>query len=281
MQRIAALLRHSAEGLFAVLFPADCRLCQAPLWDFSRLPVCPDCLQKIKAFEVDRCRVCGEVLESRGAAVLIDPERTSLCGVCMKSRPAYGRALAHGPYEGALRDLIHLLKYDRVRTASRPLGTLLAEALRDEKFGERPVLVPVPLHKTKHRLRGFNQAEEIARVVRSLTRLDLEAHALVRRRATVSQTGMTPLQRRDNVRGAFVVRPRAKLALAGRNVILVDDVMTTGATAHECARVLLRAGAARVWVATAARVTRMIATKSLEGTTVRPPAATGTDGRLD
>ncbi|MBI2681908.1 MAG: ComF family protein [Acidobacteriales bacterium] len=231
---------------------------------------------------MDRCRICGEVLAARGATVLIDPERAGLCPVCQSSRPAYGRALAHGPYEGALRDLIHLLKYDRVRTAARPLGVLLAEAIRSEDLGERPLLVPVPLHRAKYRLRGFNQAEEIARVALRLTGIDLDPHALVRRRATVSQTGMTPLQRRDNVRGAFAVRPRARQALAGRNIILVDDVMTTGATAHECARVLLRAGAAQVWVATAARVTRMIATQSLEGKTAMPPAATGTDaGRWD
>jgi ComF family protein len=275
MQRLAATLRRSAEGLLAVLFPADCRLCQAPLWDVSRLPVCPDCLQKITTFDLDRCQVCGEVLDAAPAKEGVAPP--AHCAPCRNNRPVFARALAYGPYEGALRDLIHLLKYDRVRTAARPLGALVAETLRGEGLEAPPLLVPVPLHRVKHRLRGFNQAEEIARVVRRLTRLPLEAGALVRRRPTASQTGMTNLQRRENVRGAFAVRPRARTAIAGRAIILVDDVMTTGATAQECARVLLRAGAAGVWVATAARVTRRIAAPGLEVNSEGLPASTGTD----
>jgi len=138
-----------------------------------------------------------------------------------------------------------------------PIGEAVATQIVAARLPEDALLVPIPLHKSKFRLRGFNQAEEITRVVRKRLGMQLEASLLTRKRATQSQTGMTPLQRRDNVRGAFAVRSRYRSVVEGRNVILVDDVLTTGATANECARVLRRAGAAKVYVVTAARVTRM------------------------
>jgi len=181
--------------------------------------------------------------------------------------------LAFGPYEGVWRDLIHLLKYDRVRSVADVIARCLGAQIPDDLVAQDPLLVPVPLHKSKFRLRGFNQAEEIARSLRRLCGFHMNSYVLVRRRATSSQTGMSPLQRRDNVRGAFAVRKRARRELAGRSVILVDDVFTTGATANECARVLLRAGAAHVSILTAARVTRM--TPQPVGAALAP-LATGT-----
>jgi ComF family protein len=117
-------------------------------------------------------------------------------------------------------------------------------------------VVPVPLHRAKSSDRGFNQAEEIARAaVKQLGAFELATRVLVRNRPTTSQTGLTRHQRRANIRGAFEVRDTLKIA--DRNVIVVDDVMTTGTTAEECARVLRKAGAAKVWIATVARVSKL------------------------
>jgi ComF family protein len=257
LQRVRDALRLTAESLFTTLFPADCRLCQEPLTAVSRLPVCNPCLEKIKAFDAPQCAVCGELLPSRGPIVAHNLQVASdTCVGCQKARPMFQKAIAFGPYEGAWRDLIHLLKYQRVRPAAQVIGKALAEQIANAVI-ESALVVPVPLHRSKFHIRGFNQAEEIARVIRKLGKYEWSTHALVRRRATASQTGMTPLQRRDNVRGAFAVRKRYQRDITGRNIILVDDVYTTGATANECARVLRRAGAANVWVATAARVTKM------------------------
>jgi ComF family protein len=257
LQRVRGALRLSAESLFTTLFPADCRLCQEPLTAVSRLPVCKPCLEKIKGFDVPQCAVCGELLPSRGPIAAHNLQVDSgTCVGCQKARPMFQKAVAFGPYDGAWRDLIHLLKYQRIRPTAQVIGKALAEQIT--KCGiEKPIVVPVPLHRSKFHIRGFNQAEEIARVIRKICKYEWSTHALVRRRATVSQTGMTPLQRRDNVRGAFAVRKGYQRDIAGRNIILVDDVYTTGATVNECARVLRRAGAAHVWVATAARVTKM------------------------
>jgi ComF family protein len=172
--------------------------------------------------------------------------------------PPFVRATAYGSYEGGLRELVHLLKYDHVRPAAGVLGRMLAEAIAklEPAWADAPLLVvPVPLHPDKLRQRGFNQAELIARAALKLApakdRLLMNAAGLARRRPTQSQTGLTRHQRGENIRGAFAVANPG--AVAGREILLVDDVFTTGTTVSECARLLRRNGASRVWVATVAR----------------------------
>lgn len=179
-----------------------------------------------------------------------------ICGLCQRARPPYQRAVAYGTYDGTLRELLHLLKYESVKPAARFLAGLLASETRQLGLKEATV-VPVPLHRQRSRERGFNQAEMIAAVaVRKLGRgFELQSSVLARRRPTVSQTGLTRHQRRANLRGAFEVKHTERIA--DRDVLLVDDVMTTGTTASECARVLLRAGARQVFVATVARVQKL------------------------
>jgi ComF family protein len=202
------------------------------------------------------CFVCGERLFSTHALTVSDGKPR--CGLCERIAPVFERAVAYGSYEGGLRELIHLLKYSGVYPAANVLGRMLAEAVEDLSPGftaDQLVVIPVPLHRGNLRRREFNHAELIARAALKLRpaseRLHLLAGALERKRETPSQTGLTRHQRRENVRGAFgVTRPEA---VHGREVLLVDDVLTTGATVSECARVLLRAGATKVWVATVAR----------------------------
>jgi len=170
--------------------------------------------------------------------------------------PPFLRALAYGSYESGLRELIHLLKYEHVRPAAGVLGRMLAEVIQElaAEFNEA-LVVPVPLHASKLRQRGFNQAEEIAKSAPKqlkTARLQLAPAVLERRRATETQTGLTRAQRLENIRGAFSVKQSERLR--ERDVILVDDVFTTGTTVSECARVVRRAGASRVFVAMVARV---------------------------
>jgi ComF family protein len=182
------------------------------------------------------------------------------CVLCRRLEPPYVKAVAYGSYESGLRELIHLLKYDGVRPAANVLGRMLAEAIAPLQplFAADPVLiVPVPLHARKRRQRGFNQAELIARAALKLDhsqRFELKP-ALERTRETESQIGLSRHQRRENLRGAFaIIMPEA---IRGREVLLVDDVFTTGTTVSECARVLHRAGATKVYVATVARTLKL------------------------
>jgi ComF family protein len=248
----ASWLRGIAQSLFATIFPSECRLCDAFLTNISRLPVCDECVSAIPPLSGIFCAVCGERLPNQIA------ESDGLCALCRKEAPPYAVAAAYGSYETGLRDLIHLLKYDKVRPAANVLGNMLAEVIAkmQSDFAGDPILVaPVPLHSAKLRERGFNQAELIVRAaLKHLAmgqRFELNAYLLKRRRVTKSQIGLSQHQRKENLRGAFIVTGRD--ALAGREVLLVDDVFTTGTTASECARVLRRAGAGKVWIATVAR----------------------------
>jgi ComF family protein len=266
---------RAAEGLFSVLFPSDCRICGEPLLNISRLPVCPDCLASLHPVRGKMCTTCGErVLSSYAES---DPEGLRRCPVCRRIDRPFERAVAYGSYESGLRELIHLLKFNGVRPAAKVLGRMLAEALTAlepdfeqagsdqrksarEMFDQQPILViPVPLYKTKRRQRGFNQAELIARAALKLNpaggRLHLAADILQRTHDTHSQIGLTSHQRRENLRGAFAVTRATEVI--GRDLLLVDDVYTTGTTATECARVLRRAGARQVWVATVARTLKL------------------------
>ncbi|HEX7286865.1 MAG TPA: ComF family protein [Candidatus Angelobacter sp.] len=177
--------------------------------------------------------------------------------MCRRAAPPFRRAVAYGAYEGALRDLLHLFKYQQVKPAGPVLAKLVDQAVGRLALPEPLLVVPVPLWPGKREARGFNQAEEIARSFlrsRGGTSIQLDTTSLVRRRDTASQTGLTRRQRRANMRGAFAVSRPDKVR--GRTVLVIDDVMTTGTTAGECARVLRRAGAKEVFVATVARATK-------------------------
>jgi ComF family protein len=245
---------RAAASLFSVLFPSDCRLCGAPLLNISRLPVCPECLAGIEPIADHLCSVCGERVFSSYADQ--DADGLRRCPLCRRVDRPFVRAVAYGSYDGGLRELIHLLKYNGVRPVASVLGRMLAEAIAalSPALERTTVLViPVPLYQAKRRQRGFNQAELIAAAAlkHHPRRFELAAGLLQRTRDTHSQIGLTSHQRRENMRGAFAVSRAAEVA--GRELLVVDDVYTTGTTVSECARVLRRAGTARVWVATVAR----------------------------
>lgn len=215
------------------------------------------------------CSICGERLESPFAFAAQPVESSeALCGLCRRLEPPYIKATAYGSYESGLRELIHLLKYNQVRPAANVLGRMLGEAMEDLQplFTSSEVLVvPVPLHSSKLRQRGFNQSELIARAAlkqKPSARFQLSAGSLERRRETKSQIGLSRHQRRENMRGAFVVAEPDEVN--GREILVVDDVFTTGTTVSECARVLRRAGAAKVYVATVARTLKAEAQHAIQ-----------------
>jgi ComF family protein len=171
------------------------------------------------------------------------------CALCRSGLRGFDAAYCYGSYEGALRELIHLLKYRGVKTLARPLGDLLMAALpRDERFDG---IAPVPLHWLRQWQRGFNQSDLLARTIARRCGVPV-IHALKRVRPTVAQAGLSNTGRRQNVAAAF--RPRR--AVQGKRILLIDDVMTTGSTAAACAQALKRAGAAKVALLTVARVDR-------------------------
>ena len=200
------------------------------------------------------CQRCGDTLDSASR---------EFCRACSLAPPPFERAVSSHLYRGRMRDAIHALKYGRISPAAKNLGRMLAAAIA-QLHGEAPdnlLVVPVPLHRRRHSQRGFNQTRLLARfALASLKRthpgwkLTLAPRTLIRTRNTESQANLTNRQRRINVRAAF--RVTAPEAISGKHILLVDDILTTGATARAAASALKRAGAETVWVATLARARR-------------------------
>jgi ComF family protein len=207
------------------------------------------------------CGRCGEALDMEGVRFAGQfPVEGLLCSPCRMAPPEFERAVAYAVYEDELREMVHLLKYERMRAVAKPLGRLLARAIEmlESEAGRDLLVVAVPLFPSKERERGYNQAmllsdAALAELKRSRPEWMLQpAHGVIRRvKDTRSQFELTPKGRRRNLQGAFAVADGS--LLIGREVLLVDDIYTTGATARACSRVLRQAGASKVWVATASR----------------------------
>ena len=200
---------------------------------------------------------------------------TKECQVCRLVPPPFLRAVAYGAYREEMRRALHLLKYEGITAMAQPLGDLLAQAMLMLDTRAAMTVVAVPLFATREWSRGYNQsvllAESALASLRSQCpawRLQTAHTALIRTRDTESHFQLAPHQRRENLKNAFAVVEKARIA--GRDVLLVDDIYTTGATARECARTLLAAGATSVSVATLARA-------QVESFTAwQPPDAAGT-----
>jgi ComF family protein len=244
---LRSALDRTAATLFNLVFPDDCRVCGSPLENVSRVPVCPTCLAAPEPLAADYYCVCCRTPFLNAAPLDADGR----CDLCRRGLRGFDSAYAFGAYEDTLRELIHLFKYGRVRPLAGRLGALIVSAIpRDQAFD---LVVPVPLHWRRRLERGFNQSELLADAVAK--RYGLRAvNAIRRKRATTAQAGLTNARRRSNVAGAFAIARGA--SVEGRRVLLVDDVMTTGATLAACAAVLKRAGARYVAVLTLARVDR-------------------------
>jgi ComF family protein len=183
-----------------------------------------------------------------------------LCTVCRESLANFDSAYSFGSYEGTLRQLIHLYKYGKIETLARPLSEFLVRALPVEESFD--VVIAMPIHWRKRWERGFNQAELLARPIAKRYGLGLSSN-LQRSRYTKPQAGLSETERRTNLKGSFQVQRPAEIA--GKRILLVDDVFTTGATLRTAAETLKKAGARRVSALTLARVdTRPAVTRRFE-----------------
>jgi ComF family protein len=245
LSRLFSVGRSGWMRLVDFVLPPVCLVCRQPVGEAHGL--CATCWSELAFIERPYC-------ERLGIPFAYDIGPGALSAQAIAAPPVYDRARSAVLYQGVARDLVADLKY-RDRTEVAPLlGRLTARAARDLKDGAQ-LLIPVPLHRRRLIWRRFNQSALIAAVVAREIGVALETAALVRVRATTPQVGLKGNERADNVAGAFQVTAQGAAHVAGRNVILVDDVVTTGATVAAAARALKRAGAARVDVLSFARAT--------------------------
>jgi len=229
--------------VLAVLFAPACAACGALLEQPTRGPICTGCWRSIAPLTPPLCDGCGDPLPGWRTHSI----PAGRCPRCRRTRRAVDRCRAIGAYDGALRAIIHAFKYGGRRSLARPLAELM-RIRGAEMLAAADAAVPVPLHASRRRERGFNQADDLAR------HLPLPVVAALKRtRATAAQADLPAARRHGNVRGAFAPTRRAT-SLAGAVILLVDDVSTTGATLDACARALKAAGVREVRALTAARV---------------------------
>jgi len=244
---VPQIMRLCRVALRAVL-PIDCISCERPLRADPTPYFCNDCWEHIAPVAGPRCACCDQPFASKAVTMWTPRHR---CQPCLRRPPAYERAWTLYPYIPPLQDAICAFKYRNVFSLAKPLAALAIRALPEELYAD--VIVPVPLHPSRLRVRGFNQSLLIAdRLGRHLNR-PVSTTDLIRTVVTEPQTSLTRAERIRNLRRAFTVRHTE--AFVGRKVLLIDDVFTTGTTLNECAKALRAAGAASVAALTLARTT--------------------------
>ena len=242
--RAAAALRRAGRFTLDVALPPLCPSCRDPLGD--GIGLCATCWSKLSLIEPPFCARLG-------IPFTYDPGPGLLSMEAIANPPAYDRARAAVRYDDVARALVHGFKYgDRLDLA--PLMGRWMERAGRELLDGADALLPVPLHWRRLWARRFNQSAALAAAISELSRVPVLPATLKRVRATAQQVGLSKSERADNVQGAFRVPNEAKTEVAGRRLVLVDDVLTSGATVDTCARALLRAGAAHVDVLVFARV---------------------------
>src|SRR6266849_2258667 len=248
---VARWLESLAGAVASVLFPSGCRLCEGLLTRADRLPLCETCLNSFRELPEEICDRCGQPWAEGGD---VDGDE-SVCRECRERGFAFDAARSFGVYEGALARAIVLMKYERIE----PLGTWFAKRLM-EASGRIPsqysadLIVPVPLHRTRQKERGFNQVDLFGRPLAGKLGLPYRPVLLKRERARPEKHLLHFEERWEAVRGAFVIRDGGRVD--NLRILLLDDVMTSGATLDACSRALREAGAKSVAGLTIARAVR-------------------------
>jgi ComF family protein len=237
-------VKQLLSALLDVILPPLCHICHSFIPDAGSLHICQNCRDTLPLVVPPLCPVCGIPFTGVGS--------NHPCGHCITHPPHFDAAHANFLYEGPIRKLIHAFKYSRSIHLRYPLALLTAEGLKTALSEHAPhLIVPIPLHKSRLRQRGFNQAVLLGNEISQQLSLPMLPDAMARTRQTEPQITLSAAERRVNVKGAFSVRKHE--AIAGKRILLLDDVMTTGSTMDECARELKKAGAAAVIAVTTAR----------------------------
>ncbi len=251
------MIRRVTRAVIDAVMPRSCLACRTPIpkcraAEDLRAWLCANCIRELPRLTPPFCSKCGESFD--GAITT-----TFRCANCADRKLRFDFSISAYRADGPARELIHRFKYSRTLALRQVIGRMLMHALDDPRIAADPrdgwLLVPVPLHRSRENARGFNQSREAALMLAELTGMTV-VDCLARIRATETQASMGRNERLQNIRGAFAMSASEKVRarIKGARILVVDDVLTTGATTDECARILLRdGGAKKVVVITVAR----------------------------
>ncbi|SJZ44372.1 ComF family protein [Selenihalanaerobacter shriftii] len=239
------LLNNLWNGLLDLVYPElqGCLYCEESELVTDDIHLCQNCLEKIEYITDNYCQKCGKVLS----------EEKDYCDICEDHKYLFNKARSVALYSGGIPDYIHDFKYEGRQALAQPLGKLLG--IYGLEFYDRQkldLIIPVPLAEEKFKNRGFNQAYLLAKEVGGCLDLPVDNRVLKRAVNTASQSKLSLLERKENVNSVFYCEPEKTKDIKGKNILLIDDIYTTGSTVNECSKVLLRAGAKEVSVLTLA-----------------------------
>ncbi|MFH1897303.1 MAG: ComF family protein [Candidatus Desantisbacteria bacterium] len=245
--RLLSMAKIIFWGLFNLIFPAECSFCSNPLETIRQRYICANCQTKIVPIELPVCDKCGKPLVPS-----FNRLQHPLCRECRTMRRYFTVARAVGTYEGVLKKAIWLFKYEGKTGLQGILGSLMVDCINHLDWASKiDIIVPIPLHKTKLKTRGYNQAGILTVFMGEKLNIPISQNNLKRIKATITQASLKRKERIKNIHNAFFIQQPEKFS--GKRILLIDDVFTTGATSNECSRILKKAGVSDIFVLTIAR----------------------------
>lgn len=237
---LSKLLNNLYNNLLDFLFPSYCEICAQKLQ--GEKYICQKCLKKVKYINANTCSLCGKELTLQVEA---------LCKDCKDTKRYFKEARAIGRYEGVLKDYLHLLKYYHKPYLEILFPDIIKDYAKWIKDYQFDYIIPIPLHPKRLRERGYNQAELLAKYLSKAYKIKFYKNNLKRKKETLPQVGLNEKERLRNVKNSFIVKHKERVK--DKNILLIDDVYTTGATVNECSKELKESGAKKVVVLTLAR----------------------------
>ncbi len=244
------MIEYITEGILNFVFPLDCKICEKPIRESKGYSICEDCFKTIELIERPCCIKCGKPLISTD---FFKQNREILCLDCKRKKYSFEFSRSTGVYDKVLKKCIHLFKYYGEKKLAKPLGKLMVDSLvKNDEFKKKiDLIIPVPLHRNDLKKRGFNQSVLLGKVVGDYFSIPVGESVLVKKKLTPFQVNLSKKEREKNILRVFSVEKPEEVK--GKNILILDDVFTTGSTVEECAKELMKARAKNIFVLTLAR----------------------------
>jgi len=245
------VVEYIKEGLLNFIFPLDCKICEKPIRESKGYSICEDCFKTIELIDKPYCVKCGKPFLI--STDLFMQDREILCVDCKKKKYSFEFARSIGIYQKVLKECIHLFKYYGEKKLAEPLGNLMINyLLKNDEFKKKiDLIIPVPLHKNDLKKRGFNQSVLLGRVIGDYFSIPVGKRVLIKKKITPFQVNLSKKEREKNIIKAFAVERPEEVKY--KNILILDDIFTTGSTVEECAKELIKAQAKNIFVLTLAR----------------------------